>query len=394
LKKILIIHHGIGLGGALIALLGLIEDLKKENEISVLCIFESNAVNYIKNTGVNVLLPKSRFYSKLYGVFIHSDASYFEIIDFFRNLKNMVTFFLNKYFFAKKELEELKFNYDIVYLNSTFISDWAFAAKKLNKSIITHIREPLSKGVFGFRKYIIKNNIDRNCNQIIAISVDNAERVGLRKKTTIIYDPVVYKNRNISSLKLHIDLKNKYFLYLGGMQRIKGVEQLVNSLPFLNENIRIFFLGGNFTPPKNKFKQIVSLVDPFMWRIKDLINNLNKSDKIIKVGFVDNIFEYYDNTCALISPFSKPHAALPILEAFSVAKPVIVSDITGMNEIVSVKNGFFFKNGEPMSLATAINNMASLHNIEYSILCENAKCKYNSIVNNNSTVQCIIDKIN
>ena len=95
----------------------------------------------------------------------------------------------------------------------------------------------------------------------------------------------------------------------------------------------------------------------------------------------------------LIAPFSKPHAALPILEAFSVAKPVIVSNIKGMNEIVSVNNGFFFKNGEPTSLANAINNMASLHNNEYSILCENAKCKYYSIVNNNITVQYIIDKI-
>jgi glycosyltransferase involved in cell wall biosynthesis len=394
LRKILIIHHGRGLGGGLIALLGLIEELKTNNELYVLCVFDSEAVSYIKKTGIKVFLPKARFYKSFYGIFVHSEASYFEVIECIRTFKNLFAFFLNKYFFAKKELASLNFKYDILYLNSTFISDWALPAKKLNKSVIIHIREPLAKGFFGFRKNIIRDNIDKNCNQIIAISKDNALRIGIKNKTTIIYDPVVYKDRNTSSSTVLSNPKLKYFLYLGGMQRIKGFEQLVKSLPYLNEDIRIYFLGGNFVSSKNKFIKLLSLIDPFMWRINSLINRLNKSEKIIKIGLVDNIFNYYSTSLGLISPFSKPHASLPVLEAFSVGKPVIVSNVTGMDEIVSVNNGFFFKNGDEIELANAINKMAALDDVQYQTLRENAKVGYFDIMNKNGKVQSIIDEIN
>ena len=107
LKKILIIHHGVGVGGGLIALLGLIEELKEKNEVRVLSVFNSEAVGYIKKTGVKVYLPKSKFYNRFYGLFIHSEASYFGIIEFLRNLKNLSTFFLNKYFFANLHRKRL-----------------------------------------------------------------------------------------------------------------------------------------------------------------------------------------------------------------------------------------------------------------------------------------------
>lgn len=393
MKKILIIHHGRGVGGALIALLGLIEELKIQNEVHVLCVFDSEAVRYIKNTGVNVSICDSKFYAKFYGIFIHSEASYFEILDFFRNLKNLTTFFLSKYIYAKKELIKLNFEFDVVYLNSTFISDWSLAAKRINKTTFIHVREPLAKGFLGIRKAIIKNCIYKYCDQIIAISKDNANRIGFDNKTTVIYDPVVYKNRN-SSLGVNKNNNFKFFLYLGGMQRIKGFEQFVDSLPYLNEDVRIYFLGGDFIFPKNKIKRFILFFDPYVWKVNSLIKNLNQSKNIIKVGLVDNIFEYYVNSIALISPFSKPHASLPILESFSVGKPVIVSDVEGMNEIVNLRNGFFFKNGDSVKLATAINNMASLNDIQYQNLCHNVKDTFEKIINENQTVQSIIENCN
>lgn len=392
LKKILIIHHGVGVGGGLIALLGLIEELKEKNEVRVLSVFNSEAVGYIKKTGVKVYLPKSKFYNRFYGLFIHSEASYFGIIEFLRNLKNLSTFFLNKYFFAKDELKYLNFEFEIVYLNSTFISDWSFAAKQLEKKTIIHVREPLAKGFLGIRKAILRNTIKKYCDRVIAISFDNAIRIDLKEKTTVVYDPVVSKGRdatveNVSNPKL------KYFLYLGGMQRIKGFEQLVNALPNLDKDVRIYFLGGDFTTSKSKLKRVISYIDPYMWRINSLINRLNKSDKVIKLGLIDNIFVYYRNSIGLLSPFSKPHASLPVLEAFSVGKPVIVSDVEGMDEIVNDKNGLFFKNNDPKALAIAINGMASLGSSDYQIMSQNAKSKYIDIVNNNGIVQLVIDRV-
>ena len=177
------------------------------------------------------------------------------------------------------------------------------------------------------------------------------------------------------------------------MQRIKGFEQLVNALPNLDKDVRIYFLGGDFTTSKSKLKRVISYLDPYMWRINSLINRLNESDKVIKVGLIDNIFVYYRNSIGLLSPFSKPHASLPVLEAFSVGKPVIVSDVEGMGEIVNDKNGLFFKNNDPKALAIAINGMASLGSSDYQIMSQNAKSKYIDIVNNNGIVQLVIDRV-
>ena len=130
-----------------------------------------------------------------------------------------------------------------------------------------------------------------------------------------------------------------------------------------------------------------------MWRINSLITGLNKSEKIINIGLVDNIFDYYSTSLALISPFSKPHASLPVLEAFSIGKPVIVSNVTGMDELVNVNNGFIFKNGDEIALANAINKMAVIEDVQYQILSENAKVEYFKIMNKNVKVQSIIDAI-
>jgi glycosyltransferase involved in cell wall biosynthesis len=177
------------------------------------------------------------------------------------------------------------------------------------------------------------------------------------------------------------------------MQRIKGFEQFVKSLPYIEDNIKIFFLGSEYNHSISRLDKIFLFLDPYLWRIEDLISKLKKSDKIIYIGFTNNIFNYYYKSLAVISPFSKPHASLPILEAFSLGKPVIVSDIEGMNELVSEKNGIFFKNNNHRALAEAINKMSQLGNTEYEILCKNAKNTYTEINSNNESIQVIIDNL-
>lgn len=389
MKKILIVHHGEGVGGGLIALLGLIDELKENHKVEVLCIFDSNAVEYIRAKGVDVKLARSFFYRKVYRLFLHSDASYFNVIDFLRSFKNVITYFLSKYHFAKRELKNLSSQYDIVYLNSTFLSDWALAGHSLEKKVFIHVREPLSKGTFGLRYRVIRNTVEKYCDWIVAISEDNARRVNIRKKTTVIYDPVVLKNRSGES-EIVLAPNLKYFLYLGGMQRIKGFEQFVKSLDYLNENIRIFFLGGSVQLSPNPLKRVLFfLTDPFFWKMNSLSRKLHTSHNVINVGMVDNVFDYYEKSLAIISPFSKPHASLPILEAFFMAKPVIVSDVQGMDEFVNGDNGVFFKNHSFKGLADAINSIAELEPEHYQIMSRRAGESYLKLVNMKSVVELI-----
>ena len=393
LKSVLVIHHGQGVGGGLIALLGLIEELKQNNRVHILSIFDGIAVDYLRKTGVTVTVAESRFYVKFYQLFIHSEASYFNVIDSIRNIKSIILYYLSKYYFASKELSKISSDCDVVYLNSTFISDWAMAAKLSKKKVIIHVREPLACGLIGFRRGIIRKTINKYCDQVISISYDNARRLDLQYKTTVVYDPVVTKNRSLSERKI-TNREFKYFVYLGGMARIKGFEQLVESLDYLNEDVRIFFLGGESEYANNGLKRLVRQnLDPFFLKNKRLIEKLKKSEKIIYVGLIDDVFYYYESSIAAICPFSKPHASLPILEAFSVGKPVIVSDVTGMDELVDSTNGVFFKNSNPRSLANKINEMSRVSEDDYESMRTECVNKYKQIRERSDSVISVVNGI-
>ena len=391
--SILIIHHGQGIGGGLIALIGLVEELKDNYKVHVLSIFDGIAVDYIRQTGVAVTVANEAFYTRYYQLLIHSDASYFNIIDSFRSAKSLALYFLSKYFFAKKELAKFSSSYDTIYLNSTFITDWAYAAKQFDKKVIIHIREPLSKGLFGFRRSIIRNTIDRYCDKIIAVSYDNSHRIALESKTTVVYDPVVIKNR-IHSTGIMKSSKFRNFVYLGGMSRIKGFQQLVESLKYLDEDVRIYFLGGSSSYSDNGFKRFIRLFfDPFFLKNQQLIDVLNKANNIILVGLVDDVFKYYEDCIAVICPFSKPHASLPILEAFSFGRPVIVSDVKGMNELVDCTNGVFFMNSNPESLAQKINAMSCVSELSYEAMRVACFLKYKSIRDETESVTSVVSRM-
>lgn len=393
-KKILLIHHGQGVGGGLIALLGLIEELKIQYDVEVFSIFDSIANEYIENLGVKVLRPKSLFYTRFYTLFIHSEASYISILGTIRNFKNFLLYFLSKYFFAKIELMPICQDKEIIYLNSTFISEWSYSAKSFNKKVVIHIREPLSKGLFGLRYNCIRNTILKNCDRIICVSKDNLNRLNIKKKSIVVYDPVVIKNRSNEVRGKDKDDDLKYFVYLGGEMRIKGFEQFVKCLKYLNNDIRIYFLGTQLGEDSKILKKTIKiLLDPYNYKLLKLQAIYKNSNNIIEIGMTDNVIQYYKNSLAMIAPFSKPHACLPILESFSLSKPVIVSDIAGMNEIVNEQNGLFFKNKQSKILAEKINFYSSLSLEQLEQKSQDAYLTYKNLRDGELSVSSILNEL-
>ncbi len=396
MNRILLIHHGTGYGGGLIALLGLIKELQEKNKVTVFCIFESEAVNYIRETGVEVIFPKNKiFYKYFYRIFLHSEADYPSIYKFIIKIYSFITYILNKHYFSFIELKNIITKFDVVYLNSTFISDWAYIPKKKNTKVIIHIREPLKNRNYSYFYRFIRKNINNNCDWIVSITEDNSNRVNIKDKTTVIFDPVVINRSNKADKFIEFTDNNyKYFTYLGGSARIKGYEQMINSLSYLNDNIKIFMLGEYDYQLNSILKVIKALVNPYHFKQIFLYKKLCKSEHVIMVGKTHNVFNYYKKSIATISPFSKPHASLPILESFSLGIPVIVSDIKGMDEFVKNKNnGVFFNNNDFVDLADKINYMAKLNNLQNLIYNENCKKMYNSIINNRISINKLLREI-
>lgn len=393
MKKILIIHHSGLTGGGLIALLGLIAELKKENTVTVLCLFDGPAINYILKSGVKVIRPEACFYRRYYTIFVHSEVYYYNLIDEIKKIKAMILYFLNMFLFAPRYLKTIAKDEDIIYLNSTFLSDWAYAGYRLKKKVVIHIREPLAKGFLGLRMKILQIVIHKFTNKVIAISKDNLVRVNASGKSSVIYDPVLTTGRS-ETKPIVVDSSLKYFIYLGGSQRIKGFEQLTESLRYLKEDIRIFFLGGISHYNNHGFKHLArQLFDPYSRKFKSLVRTLTDSKNIINIGETDAVFSYFEKSIALICPYSKPHAALPILESFSLRKPVIVSDIKGMEELVDGKNGVFFRNNDPRSLADRINELSLLTKEEYNLMQVACESEYQKIRDRKDSVLSVIEEL-
>jgi glycosyltransferase involved in cell wall biosynthesis len=352
--KILFIHHGSGWGGAPISMMNTINKLDKSQfEPHVLLLKDSIVKDRLVENDIAYTVCDSFFYKKWYTYLTHSDAGYTESYKFYKHFKMFSSWFLSKYIFAPRVLKRHVF--DIVHLNSSVLSDWVHPANNKGK-VIYHIREPLSKGMFGFRYNFIRSEVEKYADKIIAISKDYAERINLPLKTEVVY--------NFIDIPHEIQETNlaKSILYAGGGAKIKGIEVLIDAIPFINKDIQVNLVGSF---PKLKAMGILKklaykLRYPSAYKLQSDLIEISKFENVNILGALPTITKILQESTLLISPFTVPHFSRPIIEAFAYGKPVIASDVVGMNEIVDNNiNGLITKNGDALALAGAINNLAN-----------------------------------
>lgn len=353
MKKILFVHHGTGWGGAPKAMINLINSLDKSKyDTEVLLLKKSIVTNKLEENGIKYRLAKSNFYRKYYTIFIHSEAGYYQWYQFYYIIRNFLFWILSRFLFARKELKN--FDYDIVHLNSSVLSDWLAPASAKGKVVI-HIREPFKKRKLDIFYYIFTEQMRKYANVIIAISKDNLERIGLENKSVVVYD--------YSVKALNIPPESSYYskkvLYLGGSQRIKGFYEMVEALDFIDKDILVYFAGNyTFSHSNRKIKRFVKLFITDDKKKENAIIKMRESNKAIEIGLIYDVPKYLNEVCCLVSPFDKPHFSLPVVEALTNRKPVIVTNIDGADEIIKDKiNGLIIPKNNPQELANAINYM-------------------------------------
>ncbi|RBW54259.1 hypothetical protein DS884_17550 [Tenacibaculum sp. E3R01] len=351
MKRILFIHHAAGWGGAPNSMIKLINSLDKNKfSCKVLLLKDSIVTEKLKENKIDYNIVSSVFYKKYYHYFTHSEADYIKWFNFYTFLKLTVFWFLSRYFFAKRELKDHEF--DIVHLNSSVLTDWLAPSSRLGKVII-HIREPFRKGRVDFLYIFFKRQMNKYADKIIAISQDNADRVGLNEKTTIVYN---YSEIQDIDPYEEEGYKTKTVLYVGGYSRIKGFFTVVKSLENIDDDIKIIF-AGYYPKLNNSLFIFKNFLRSFIFKEEHaMYKKFLDNKKIMKVGLIGDINNYIDESTCLISPFTVPHFSRPIIEAFARRKPAIATEIDGMSEIIASNiNGVLIKEGDSDSLAKAIN---------------------------------------
>lgn len=352
--KILFIHHAAGWGGAPINMLNIINSLDKSKyQVHVLLIKDSIVSDKLKKNNISYSIAQSKFYKKYYQYFTHSEAEYVKFYQIFKFIRLSLIWLLSRYFFSKRELKN--FEFDIIHLNSSVLTDWLAPTAKLGK-VIVHVQEPFRKGKFDLLHYFFRLQYKKYADHILAISHDNARRINIPEKTTVIYNFA-----KLPGIAPKLDsYRSKRFLYVGGAAYIKGFYTMVDALDYLDDEIIIIFAGDYSSPYRQKTFRTTVKKALGKGRKKQLaIQRMKKHKNAVEVGLVTDIGPLLQECCCLISPFTVPHFSRPVIESFLYQKPVIVSDVDGMQEIVdSNLNGFVFQKGNPKELAELINILA------------------------------------
>ncbi len=191
-----------------------------------------------------------------------------------------------------------------------------FISKRINRSwaVTNYIKE-----------YLIKAGVDKN-------------------KIEVVYSPIQKRQ-----------IKNKFFLpkkakfrvsYIGQIIREKGVDLFVEAAKKIIEQRDDveFVIAGNYN--RNEFGR----------RLKANVENSRFKNKIIFVGYVEDVYSLFESTDVLVLPSIKEEPlGSVLLEAKSAGVPAVVFPSGGLPEIIShKKDGYICKERSADSLVEGI----------------------------------------
>ncbi|NQU77298.1 glycosyltransferase [Candidatus Falkowbacteria bacterium] len=152
--------------------------------------------------------------------------------------------------------------------------------------------------------------------------------------------------------------KDKIILYIGRIERFKGIETIIHALPLVlrklpgfAENLKIVIVGGKIGKRSNiSDKQEVR-------RLSSIAKELKIEDKILFLGRRDpkKLRYYYSSSDVCVIPSYYESFGMTSLEAMRCGAPVIVSDVGGLSYVVQDrKTGLIFPPGNNKILANKI----------------------------------------
>ena len=355
-KKILYIHHGMGIGGAPLSLLFLLQKLdKKRYEPVVLCLYESEAADLYRKENIKTIVARG-IWTVSNTTLVWDDLSTLRgIFGFGRLFIDIPLSIFMTYLWIKK------ISPDIVHLNSAGLIPSAIAAKLAKKKVVWHIREPLLSGHFGLRAYLSRICIDKFSDEIIAIGEYEANRLKKSTKINIIYNFIDFNkfSRSISGdafrKEFNIQKNWKIVIMLGGVSPVKGTLHFIQALIFVRKKLPEvkFVIVGNYPITE-------SINDKYYQEILETIKNGRLEDNVIFTGVRNDIPEILSASDVVVFPSIVPHSARPIIESEAMGKPVVASNLGGPMELVVHKEtGLLVPPNDPQALAEAIESILS-----------------------------------
>lgn len=230
------------------------------------------------------------------------------------------------------------------------------------------IKNSKLKSFLAYREanYIIKEKLYDKVDLFISPSQCHTE---ILKKSKFTQKPIVHlKNFLSPNYNYSLEEDNEgYALFFGRLAKDKGVYTLIEAFRNIKQKLLIVGSGEEEEGLKKIIKEKnIDNIDMLGFKNGEELEKLISKAKVIVLTS-----EWYENC-----PYS-------IMESMAKGKPIIVSNIGGLSELVSDgENGFLVEPRNSDSIIKAINKVYELDDEEYKKMCilslERAKELFNS----------------
>jgi glycosyltransferase involved in cell wall biosynthesis len=246
---------------------------------------------------------------------------------------------------AKKAI--MSINPDLVHLNSSTLVTVAIGARWAGVPCVWHVREIVHNGYLELRRFLLRRAVNTLPDAVIYVC--EASRIAFQDQGLgeVIYNFVDFTrfNRNISGKQMRRELRlmpsDKIVLLLGGLNKVKGVRELVLDMSRLRirlPNARCVIAGyrGIDDNDLSRARRILRRfgLRGYADRVTKLIEDKGLSDCVLLPGWCQNVPELIAAADVVAVPWTTPHFARPVIEAGAMSRPVVGFKIGGVEEVV------------------------------------------------------------
>ena len=181
-----------------------------------------------------------------------------------------------------------------------------------------------------------------------SVAVGEAVNKNLKEDVGITDSRVIYNGVVLKETDEQIDEIISYDgIKLGCIARLseqKGLTYLLDAMSLLTiKDIRLFIVG------EGELRE----------ELENKVKELNLQDSVIFLGYRKDIVECINSFDFCVLPSVFEGFGLVAIEAFMNSKTLVATDIPGLNEVVTNKNGVLVPAKDPAALASAIDKLAT-----------------------------------
>ncbi|MGO1372191.1 MAG: glycosyltransferase [Senegalia sp. (in: firmicutes)] len=304
----------------------------------------------------------------------------YKLVGLFLKKTNFMKIYIRFMIFIRMIREGLKKDYNIYHSNDLNTLPQGYICKKLKKSKLvydSHEVQTDRTGYVGKQYYYLEKFLIKKIDKMIMTTdtrADYTKKLYNIEKPQVIHNYPFYREIK-EELDLHkianIDENEPILLYQGGIQEGRGIEKIVEAIPYFNRGIVVFLGDGKLKPKIIDMVKDMKLEEKVRFIPKVPVNDLPKYTRNAYLGFqvLQNIcFNHYSTL------------SNKLFEYMMAEVPVIASDFPEIKEIVMGQGtGFVANEKDSKEIARSVNILLNNRDkwLEAKLNCERAKKIYN-----------------